>query len=457
MDVKLKELLENNESKNKIKNILDSLHPYDISNEINELDDILIIRLFDILGEEKSAEVISYLESDLAYKLLKRFEVSKQKVFLDEMTTDDAVDILQEYTEEERKNIILDLEDKEDIVSYLKYKDDQVGAYMNSEYVSLLKGVDVKKAVKSLIKQAPDAETINYLFVVDKDNNYEGTINLKDLVRARSPKKIEEIITKHPSLLDVYDIEKAAIDMKNYNVFAMPVIDKDGKLKGILTVDDVMDIAAQEAREDFGKFAAVENTEERKIIKDGILRLPWLLILLLLSVPISLLTGSIGAQVMTIGLIAIYQPLTLDTPGNIATQTLIVSLRAINKNGKVSLKETRTEFLSGVLTGLSLGIVVFLVTFLVTTIKMPNLPASFNVITNLEKKLLFSGILSISVFLSSALAPLVAILFPSLCHLLKIDPAVASGPFITTIIDVCSVLIYVGTSLLLINLAGVVL
>lgn len=454
----LKELLKLELQNNELKEKLTSLHPHDIARDIKDLESDEKTRLFSLLDNETFGEVVSYLDTENAAEILKELDTNKQVDILDEVSTDDTVDVLQEYEKDERDKLVEKLEDKEDIQDYLKYSEECVGAYITSEYVAVPKGIDVKKAVKLLVKEAPEAETINIIFVVDENGKYEGTITLKSLVKARSPKNVEELIDKYPTLLDLDDVERAALDMKNYNLFAMPVINKENELVGILTVDDVMDITQEEAREDFAMLAAVPATPTKEnFVVGGLKRLPWLFILLFLAVPIALLTGSVGVGVMAIGVIALFQPLTLDTPGNIATQTLVVSLKEIKEKNKVSLKEAVKEIISGVLIGIILGIVVFFVSWTMMVIKMPALPDSFSKIPQLEQQTLFSGILGISIFCASSISPIVAIIIPSFCKLIKLDPAVASGPFITTVIDILSTLIYVGVALGLISIAGVML
>lgn len=453
----LKEMLNQKMTKKLIKRI-ENMHSFDIAKEFHDLTDDEKKLLYLNISTEKLADILSYLDTLEAADFLQKFELDVQSKIIDEMTTDDAVDVLQEYDHEEREKVVETLELVDNIKEYLKYEDNETGAYMTSEYVILNDQLDVKEGVKSLIKQAPEAESINHLYLVDNEGIYSGTISLKSLVKARSPKPVKDLIEPFPTLLDTSDIEKSVRDLKNYNLLTMPVLNANNELVGILTIDDALDIIAEEAREDYAKMASVREIDsEANVFKTAWHRLPWLIILLVLGIPVALLTGSIGGVVASISLLILFEPLLLDTPGNVATQTLAVNLQTIYKTGKINPQTVFKETISGLYSGLILGAASFIISYIIMTIKNPSVPEAFNVLSIIQIKLIFSGILSLSIIVSVFIAPLIASFVPWILTKLKVDPAVSSGSFIITLIDIIAVSIYFLIANGLISLAGVML
>ena len=223
----IKELLTEKLNKKDFQERIDELHAYDIANELKELTPLEQETLYQLLTDEQIAEIVAYLDPAFAADLLETFDISKQTKILDEMYVDDTVDILQEYEDDElRDKLIETLEDAEDIQKNIEYDDDLVGAYMSNEYVHIVPNMDVKEASSSLIKQAPDAESINLLFVVDEEENYLGAVDLRTLVKARSPKLIEEIMINIPTVYDDSPVTEAVHDMKNYELYELPVINE---------------------------------------------------------------------------------------------------------------------------------------------------------------------------------------------------------------------------------------
>ncbi|NLB84748.1 MAG: magnesium transporter [Acholeplasmataceae bacterium] len=455
--MKLKELLKGQMNKTLIERI-ENMHSFDIAKEFNDLSEEEKQILYTVLSTEKFADIISYLDTLEAADFLQQFELDVQSKIIDEMTTDDAVDILQEYDDDDRNKIVETLELVDNIKEYLKYEENETGAYMTSEYVIINDQLDVKEGVTSLIKQAPDAESINHLFLVDNQGIYSGTISLKDLVKARSPKLVKDLIEPFPTLLDTLNIEQSVRNMKNYNLLTMPVLNSKNELVGILTIDDVLDIITDEAREDYAKMASVSEIDsEAGVLKTAWHRLPWLIILLILGIPIALLTGSIGGVVASISLLILFEPLLLDTPGNVATQTLAVNLQSIYKTGKINKGTVFNELISGLYNGLLLGAAAFVISYLVMTIKKPVVPEAFSILSTIKIKLIFSSILSLSIVVTVSIAPLIASFVPWILTKFKVDPAVSSGSFIITLIDIFAVSIYFLIANGLISLAGVIL
>ena len=453
----IKKLLNENLTKIEFQKIIDDMHTHDIAIEIMELEFSERERLYHFLTTEQIAEIVSYLDPEVAADILEEFDIEKQTEIFDEMTVDDVVDILQAYEDEDmRDDVIETLEDVEDIKEYIQYTEDEVGAYMTNEYVHIYPNMDVKEAVTALISQAPEAETINTLFVVDKDEKFLGTVNLKTLVKARSPKLVEEIMITTPTVNDESLITEAVYDMKNYELYELPVIDNTNQLLGILTLDDILDVAVEEAEEDFEKLAALPASDKnRSWLKTALYRLPWLLILMVISIPLISFSQLMTAALAGVAILVFFQPLMLDSPGNVSTQTLAVALKAISNEGKMKSKDVFKEFISGLITGLFLGITAFVISFVFVLVSKPQLPNP-TTLNDVQIGLIFATILGGSLTIVISAASLLALGIPHLLKSFKIDPAVASGPFITTVIDLFSAIVYFGLATIILRGVGLI-
>ncbi|MGI6787579.1 MAG: magnesium transporter [Acholeplasmataceae bacterium] len=455
----IKKLLSKQLNKKEFQKEIDEMHAYDIAEDLLELTLEERDKLYRFLTVEQIAEIITYLDPEFAAEILEEFDKERQTEIFDEISVDDAVDILQAYEDDElRDEIIESLDEAEDVKEFLKYDDNLVGAYMSNEYVYIYPNMDVKEATTSLINQAHEAESINLLFVIDEDDNYLGAVNLKALVKARSPKLIEEIMINIPTVEDDLPITEAVYDMKNYELYELPVVNNENKLLGILTLDDIIDVAAEEAEEDFSRLAAlpvsIEPTQGR--IKTALQRLPWLIVLLVLFIPLmsfsELMIGGLGG----IAILAFFQPLMLSSPGNVSTQTLAVALKAIANEGGMKRKDVIKEFISSLITALFLGLITFVISFLFVYLTQLGLPASASMYSNLEVALMFATIIGGSLTIVVSAVSLLAMFIPHLLKLLKIDPAIASGPFITTLIDLFSTFVYFGLATIILRGVGLI-
>ncbi|OQA79426.1 MAG: Magnesium transporter MgtE [Tenericutes bacterium ADurb.Bin239] len=454
----IKELLGAKLSKKEFQTHVNDMHAYDIANELLELSDAERAIFFDALTTDQLADIFAYLEPDLAADFLSSFTSEKQTKILDELIVDDAVDILQSYDDPSlRDEVITTLEEAHIIKDIIKYDDDTVGAYISNDYVSINPRMDVKEASTSLIKQAPEAETINLLFVVDENNQYLGAVNLKTLVKARSPKLISEIMETIPAVSANSPITEAIYDMKNYELYELPVINKDNELIGILTLDDIIDVATHEVEEDYEKLAALPATHKaEKWLKTALRRLPWLIILMVISIPLMSFSDFMIGSISGVTILAFFQPLMLDSPGNVATQTLAVALKAISNEGRMKRSELRKEFVSNLLTSLLLGLITFIISFVFVYFTQIGLPASASQFSGFQTALIFAAIIAGSLTIVVSLVSLLAIAIPHIFKSLKVDPAVASGPFITTIIDFFSTLVYFGLAALILKGVGMI-
>jgi magnesium transporter len=453
-----KKLLEEKLNKKEFQKRIDEMHAYDIAEDLLELTLEERDILYHYLTNEQIAEIITYLDPEDAAEILEEFDKERQTEIFDEMTVDDVVDILQEYEDEElRDEIIETLEEVEDVKEFIKYDDHLVGAYMSNEYVYIYPNMDVKEATTSMIKQAGEAESINLLFVIDEADNYLGAVNFKTLVKARSPKLIEEIMITIPTVEDELPITEAVYDMKNYELYELPVVNSENKLIGILTLDDAIDAAAEEAEEDFAKLAALPTSDtQQPWIKTAIQRLPWLIVLMVLFIPLMSFSELMIAGLGGIAILAFFQPLMLSSPGNVSTQTLAVALKAIANEGGMKKKDVFKEFISSLITACFLGAITFIISFLFVYILGLGLPEGASELGRLETAVIFAVIIGGSLTIIVSAVSLLAMGIPHLLKKLKIDPAIASGPFITTLIDLFATFVYFGLATLILKGVGLI-
>lgn len=454
----IKKLLSEHLSRQEFQQRIDEMYPHDIATDLLELEATERDQLYHYLSATQIAEIITFLDPEFAADILEEFDLERQTEIFDEMTVDDAVDILQAYEDEElRDEVIESLEEVEDVKEFIKYNEDEVGAYMSNQYVYLFEEMDVKEATTSLIKQAHEAETINTLFVVDQFDNFLGAVNFKVLVKARSPKLIKEIMDQVPTVKDYSSITEAVYDMKNYELYELPVVSDDNKLIGILTLDDIIDIATEEAEEDFEKLAALPSGDKnRSWLKNALYRLPWLLMLMIISIPIMSFSEIMVAGIGGIAILAFFQPLMLDSPGNVSTQTLAIALKSISNEGRMKGKDIVKELLSGLFTSLILGLITFVISFLFVYLLKSGLPVSASEFNILYVSLIFALIIGGSLTIVVSIASVLTIAIPHFFKAIKVDPAVASGPFITTIIDLISALVYFGLATIILKGVGMI-
>ena len=366
------------------------------------------------------------------------------------MEPDDATDTLGEFKPDASKEIfeLLEKNTKEDLEVLVQYEEGTAGAIMNNNYISLAAGIDVKLAMKTVVSEAPDVETINTSFVIDKNGNLLGTVDLKKLIVTKSPCLIDDIMNTNFKWANVdEDVEDVLKTITDYDIYALPIIDK-GILKGIITMDDAADVLVEEAEEDYAKFSGLTEEEEidEPVVKSIKKRLPWLSILLILDLFVAVIISQFEYlfAIDALTILVIFQPVILGLAGNCGTQSLAVAVRSIGndelENKKAIFKHLGREFSLGLTTGIVIGIIGFCMSFLLLILKDNTNSSNFYL----------SLVVSLSIFLSITFANTVGALIPIALYKCKIDPAVASGPFITTINDIISITVYFTLATLLI-------
>ncbi|UYZ24344.1 magnesium transporter [Mesobacillus jeotgali] len=412
------------------------LHPYDQAEFFSELDDEDRAKVYTFLSPEEMADLFENLEADEEdFKdVLAQMNPNYAADMLSNMYADDAVDVLNELDKDQVASYltIMDEDAAQEIKDLLHYEEYTAGSIMTTEFIAISANQTVRSAMYILKKEAPQAETIYYIFVVDEDKRLAGVISLRDLIVADDETMIAEIMNDRVVSVSVReDQEEVARMMRDYNFLALPVVDFQNHLLGIITVDDIIDVMEEEASDDYSKLAGIADldTVDRNPLSAAKKRLPWLIILLFLGMFTASLIGRFEDTLDKVAILAVFIPLIAGMAGNTGTQALAVAVRGIatgdlDKESKwnIILREAGTGFITGAVCGI-------LVTFIVY----------------FWKGELFLGVLvGISIFITLIIATLAGSLVPLLMHRLKIDPAVASGPFITTINDIISILIYFG-------------
>ena len=439
---------------NIIRDELDNYHANDIAEVLETLDAATRKRLYNILSLEMTAEIFTYLDEPAPY--LHELGIDRAAAVLAEMDADEAVDILENLDSVEKESLIarMDQESKDDIHLIFSYDEDQIGSRMTTNYIVIPSSCTIKQAMRQLITQAEDNDNIDTIYVEDENGQYFGAIELKDLITAREYTKLEDIIsTSYPY---VYADEKTSDCMEeliDYSEDSIPVLDRDRKIIGVITYEDIAEAIDDEMGDDYAKLAGLTSEEDlhEPLLESLKKRLPWLVLLLFLGMGVSSVVGIFEPIVNKIALLICFQSMILDMAGNVGTQSLAVTIRvlmdedisAMEKLGFL-FKEVRIGFLNGLLLGSASFVIIGI---FINIFKKKSLFFSFAL----------SGCVGISLLTAMVISSLVGVLVPMLFHKMKVDPAVASGPLITTVNDLVAVVTYYGLAeLLLVDLLHLV-
>lgn len=397
--------------------------------------------LYPVLGVEMVAEIFSYIEDSEEY--IKEINSDKVANLISEMDSDDAVDILEKLSDADRKRIValLDNDAKQDVSMILSYEDDEIGSEMTTNYIVVKKNLTIKEATHQLITQAGENDNINTIYVVDDKGGFYGAIDLKDLIVAREYQSLDELIIKsYPYVKANEKIVDCIEQLKDYAEDSIPVLDDNKHILGVITAHDIVEVVDEELGEDYAKLGGLTAEEDlnETTLQSTKKRLPWLIILLFLGMGVSSVVGMFETVVAVIPIVICFQSLILDMAGNVGTQSLAVTIRVLmDENLKASdkvklmFKEVRVGFSNGLLLGTMSFIFVGLYIFL---FRGNTFGYSF----------LVSGCVGFSLLASMVISSLVGTLVPMFFSKIKVDPAVASGPLITTINDLVAVVTYYG-------------
>ncbi|MDE9917504.1 magnesium transporter [Staphylococcus pseudintermedius] len=413
-----------------------ALHSYEQSEYFEISDDDVRQKMYRFLSPEEVSEFFENLEIDEEdYEaLFETMNATYASQVIEQMSYDNAVDILNQLSKKKIASLLMlmNREEAKEIKALLHYDEDTAGGIMTTEYISLTINTPVHEALMRVKDQAPDAETIYVIFVVDEDKKLVGVISLRDLIIAENDAYIEDIMSERVISANVADDqEDVAQTMRDYDFIAMPVVDYQNHLLGIITIDDIVDVMDEEASEDYSRLAGVSDIDstDDTIFQTALKRLPWLLILTVLGMITASILGSFEETLEKVALLAAFIPIISGMSGNSGTQSLAVSVRNISTGDikekskiKLALRESGSGFLTGITCAVSLSLIIML----------------------LYGQPYLALIVGTSLTIAMTVGTTIGSVIPLVINRLGIDPAVASGPFITTINDIVSMLIYFG-------------
>ncbi len=448
--VEIVKLIRGNKTAKELREALEDYHDSDIADAIELITKEERQKVYRILGAEKVSDIFAYLEDPEEF--IAELDIEKAARIIENMDADDAVDVLEEVDEETQKKIIslMDDESSRDIQLIQSYEEDEIGSKMTTNFVNISNKLTIKQAMKELIRQADDNDNISTIYVTDRENKFYGVIDLKDLIKARAEVPLEDlIITSYPYVLDHEKIDDSIEKIKDYAEDSIPVLNEAGNVLGVITSQDIIEVVDDELGEDYARLAGLTAEEDLKETLGQSMkkRLPWLVTLLLLGLVVSTVVGLFETVVAELAIVVCFQSLILDMAGNVGTQSLAVTIRVLmdeqlktSEKIKFTLKEMRVGFFNGLLLGsiAFLGIGLYVMLF-------KHYPTGFSFAV--------AACVGGSLWLAMIVSSMVGTLVPMFFHKIKVDPAVASGPLITTVNDLVAVVTYYGCAwLFLINL-----
>lgn len=397
--------------------------------------------LYDTLGAEWISNIFSYIEEPQAY--IEELGIDKLAEVINEMDSDDAVDLLEDIDESVKAKLrpILDEDVKADIQLIHSYDEDEIGSLITTNFVCISKDLSIRQAMRELVRQAGENDNISTIYVVDASEKFCGAIDLKDLIVAREHDVLDDLISySYPYLLDHEKIADSIEKIKDYAEDSLPVLNSKRELIGILTAQDVIEAVDDEMGEDYAKLAGLTAEEDLKetMLESMKKRMPWLIVLLFLGMGVSTVVGAFEGVVAALPIVICFQSLILDMAGNVGTQSLAVTIRVLMDEdlaGKDKLSLVVKEMKVGFSNGLLLGVLALLC--LGVYIKV------FKGYT-IYQAFMVSGCVGISLLVAMIISSLVGTMVPLFFHKIKVDPAVASGPLITTVNDLVAVVTYYG-------------
>ena len=436
-------IVRSNASPGIMRNKLEDYHENDLADVFPDLSVAERRKLCRILNLDMLADIFEYIDEKQAAEYLDEMDVRKAAAILSRMETDAVVDVLRMIPKEKRALLLelMDDEARKDMAVIAAFDDEEIGSRMTTNYIEIRENLTVKQAMTELVSQAAKNDNISTIFMVTADHTFYGAMDLKDLITARQDTRLEDlIVTSFPYVYGHELIDDCIEKLKDYSENSIPILDNDNKLLGVITSQSIVDLVDDEMGEDYAMFAGLTAEEDLKQpLKESMKkRLPWLLVLLALGTVVSSVVGVFEQVVSQLTIIMCFQSLILDMAGNVGTQSLAVTIRVLMDESltgkqKVELvfKEMRIAFSNGAI----LGILSFFVLGLyIALFKGKTWTFAYAV----------SGCIGLSLMVAMVISGAVGTLIPLFFKKINIDPAVASGPLITTINDLVAVVAYYG-------------
>lgn len=427
-------------------NLLKTLNAVQISEILDELEPQVAILVFRMLPKNLAADVFSYLSNEQQMEIINLINDSEIKVILEELYFDDMIDLIEEMPANVVKRILKNArEDERRLINdFLQYPEDSAGSIMTIEYVDLKKTMTVRQAIERIKKIGIEKETIYTCYVLDADRTLDGIISLRKLVTSDDDATIESLMKKNFIAVHTHDDQEVVAQIfKKYDLMALPVIDAEKRLTGIITVDDIMDVVDQENTEDFQKMAGMQPSESA-YLDSGVFsmakqRILWLMVLMISATFTGRIIQQYEAVLQSVVILAAFIPMLMDTGGNAGSQSSTMIIRGLalgELTNKDVFKILRKEISVAVIVGLALAIINFL------RIRFFEGVGSNIALT-----------VTITLFFTIVLAKTVGCVLPIVANTLKIDPAVMASPLITTIVDAVALIIYFGLATTFLGIA----
>lgn len=426
-----------------LRDILVTMNPSDVAGLFDGLEEKQIPVMFRLLPKEQAAETFVEMEPEAQQLLIQGFSDNELREVLDELYVDDAADLVEEMPANVVRRILTqaDPEMRSSINQILRYPENSAGALMTMEYVSLRLDMTVEESILRIRRQGVDKETIYTCYVLSADRTLQGIVTVKDLLLAESDDtEIKEIMTENViSVTTQDDQEEVAKMFSKYNFLALPVVDTEKRMVGIVTFDDAMDVMEEEATEDMEIMAAM-TPSEKSYLKSTPFdlyrhRIPWLMLLMVSATFTGMIISSFESALALLPALTAFIPMLMDTGGNCGSQSSVTVIRALSLD-ELGLSDVFTvlwkEIRTAVLCGISLAAVCFLKVLLVDRLLMHNESISLSV----------DLVICLALGVTVVMAKMVGCTLPLLAKRLGFDPAVMASPFITTIVDALSLLVY---------------
>ena len=433
----VKSLIDNNKIL-ELRELLEEYHIIDIFDIMEYLEEDMKVKLFEVLPIDMSASILEECDVEFFKTILSKIDIEHRKNILELMSLDDMADILSQLEEDEREGVmeLLSQEDADDVKELLIYEEESAGGIMTTGYIEVNKDMTAKDAIEHMRENAKDAETIYYIYVVDNQERLVGVISLRELITARDSNIVADLMSEN--IISVYvdeDREEAVRLVSKYNLVAIPVIDRQKRLKGIITVDDIIDVMEEEATEDMYKFAGsseheveliekINPTPKEQIFSSVRARITWLIITLLGGLISTAIISNLDIIMNpTYAPLIFFIPVVIGMGGNIGTQSSALTVMTLyNKDLDYTnvLKEGVVGFITGILCSVIIAI------------------AAFIFIKDIGVVL----VVSLSLFINMIVGAMIGAFMPVLLKRLDVDPSIISAPLISTILDITGVTVY---------------
>ncbi|MGI5893485.1 MAG: magnesium transporter [Candidatus Merdivicinus sp.] len=424
--------------------VLLEMNPVDIAVVFDEMEPEDIVMLFRLLPKELAADTFAYMTPEVQEKLLSALTDVELRLVLDSQFMDDTVDMLEEMPANVVRRVLKlsDPETRSMLNRLLQYEEGSAGSIMTTEYVALKKGMSIRQAIDYLKKNAVDSETLYTCYVTDQNRILEGVITVREMLLAENDALVGDVMEEKPMSVSTNTSDEEVGQMfQKYDMLALPVVDGENRLVGIITVDDAVDVIQEANTEDFEKMAALEPSETPYLKTSAFTharkRVVWLLFLMLSGIITGQIISHYEDAFAALPILVSFIPMLMDTGGNCGSQssTLIIRGMALEEIRprdilKVIWKECRVSVL--------VGVVLAPVNILWIWLRYHSLPVAFTV--------------GISMFITIFIAKLMGCLLPMIAKRCKLDPAIMASPLITTVVDACSIFVYFNVALLILHI-----